>query len=116
MGGAQPGSAARVWLDELFDGKRPPRRVANTHREVANAIRNGWADAGVCHRLASEEAGLAFFGLDEEAYDLCFSADLENHPGIRHLIEAIRSPNYRWLLNETPGVDTAHSGDVEKIG
>ena len=114
--GREPGSAARLWLDELFDGRRPPRRLANSHRQVANAIRSGWADAGVCHRLASEEAGLAFCRLDEEVYDLCFPANLENHPGIRQLVDAIRSTDYRALLDETPGVDPAHAGELEKIG
>ena len=114
--GREPGSAARLWLDQLFDGRRPPRRLASTHRQVANAIRSGWADAGVCHRLASEEAGLDFCSLDEEIYDLCFPDNLENHPAIRHLVDAVRSTDYRGLLDETPGVKSVHAGEIEGIG
>ena len=42
---------------------------------MAEAIRAGWADAGVCLRLVSDQAGLDFLSIREEAYDLCFSAD-----------------------------------------
>ena len=114
--GRESGSAARIWLDELLPGKRAPRRLARTHRGVANAVRCGWADAGVCHRLAGEEAGLTFHGLEKEAYDLCFPSDLENHPGIRRLVEVIQSPYYRDLLNETPGVEAIHAGEIEPVG
>lgn len=113
--GRESGSAARVWLDELLEGRRGPRRLAHTHRGVAEAIRCGWADAGVCHRLASAEAGLAFCRLDEEAYDVCFPAKLENHPAVRLLIDAIRSSAYHELLNGTPGMRTMDCGEIEEI-
>ena len=54
--GPGPGSAST----SCSDGRRPPRRLASDHRGVAEAVRNGWADAGVCLRLVSEEAGLGF--------------------------------------------------------
>src|SRR5262249_19001082 len=54
--GREPGSAARRCLDELRAGRPAPRRVARDHRGVAEAVRSGWADVGVCHRLTCEEA------------------------------------------------------------
>ena len=51
--GREDGSGARQCLDELLGGRRkPPRRLASDHRGVAEAVRSGWADAGVCLRLA----------------------------------------------------------------
>src|SRR5262249_55566731 len=64
--GREQGSGARLCLDQLLGGHREPRRLARDHRGVAEAIRNGWADAGVCLRLVSEEAGLQFFPVREE--------------------------------------------------
>ncbi len=56
--GREVGSAARELLDELLSDRRPPRRIAYGHRGVAEAVRCGWADVGVCLRLVGEEAGL----------------------------------------------------------
>ena len=78
--GREHGSGARQCLDELFGDRRPPRRLASSHRGVAEAVRCGWADAGVCLRLASEEAGLDFLRVREEAYDLCFPERWEGDP------------------------------------
>ena len=54
----EQGSAARECLEEL----RPeaPGRTVHSHTAVAEAIRGGWAEAGVCVRLAAEEACLSF--------------------------------------------------------
>ena len=41
----------------------PDRCCVRDHRGVADAIRAHWADAGVCLRLTSEEAGLAFLSV-----------------------------------------------------
>ena len=66
--GREEGSGARQCLDELLGSRRTaPRCLASNHRGVAEAVRSGWADAGVCLRLVSEEAGLDFFGVREEA-------------------------------------------------
>ena len=37
---------------------------------MAEAVRCGWADVGVCVRLVSEEANLKFLSLRWESYDL----------------------------------------------
>jgi molybdate-binding protein/DNA-binding XRE family transcriptional regulator len=66
--GREDGSGARQCLDELLGGRRVvPRCVASDHRGVAEAVRSGWADAGVCLRLVVEEAGLEFLGVRQEA-------------------------------------------------
>jgi molybdate-binding protein/transcriptional regulator with XRE-family HTH domain len=114
--GREPGSGARQCLDELFDQRPPARRAALDHRGVAEAIRCGWADAGVCLRLVSEEAGLRFLSVREEIYELCFAGASEADPRIRALKEAVRSASYRKLLEDLPGYDPAECGEMQHVG
>ena len=46
--GREPGSGARQCLDRLSQARVKPRRLARDHRGVAEALRNGWAELGVC--------------------------------------------------------------------
>ena len=113
--GREVGSGARQCLDELLGGRRPITRIASDHRGVAEAIRSGWADVGVCLRLAAEEAGLSFLGLRQESYDLCFATDLEHDPRIRALVTAVQSPEYRRAIGELPGYDNSGSGELGRV-
>lgn len=99
--GREPGSAARECLDALLPDNRAPRGIARTHRGVAEAIRSGWADAGVGLRLAAEEAGLDFLKVREEAYDLVYPERLDVE--VRRLLEAVSSRSYRRWLGDLPG-------------
>jgi molybdate-binding protein len=102
-------------LDELLHGRQPPRRVALDHRGVAEAIRCGWADAGVCVRLVSEEAGLDFIRVRDEAYDLCLPANFKRDRRLAALVEAVRLTKYRRLLGELPGYDSKDTGHWERV-
>jgi molybdate-binding protein/DNA-binding XRE family transcriptional regulator len=113
--GREPGSAARALLDELLPDRRPPRHIAYGHRGVAEAIRCGWADVGVCLRLVSEEAGLGFLNVREEEYDYCYPAEFEGDPRIQALVETVRSAPYRGTLGDLPGYDAAETGELERI-
>jgi molybdate-binding protein len=113
--GREAGSGARQCLDELLHRRKPPRHTALDHRGVANAIRSGWADAGVCLRLVSEEAGLDFISLREEAYDLCMPVDYGADTRLRALVEAVRSLHYRQSLDQLPGYDATETGDWQPI-
>jgi molybdate-binding protein/DNA-binding XRE family transcriptional regulator len=113
--GREPGSGARLCQDELLHHRPTPRRSAKDHRGVAEAIRCGWADVGVCVRLACEEAGLGFIQVREEAYDLCFATALETDPRLRALLEVVRSAAFRKWLSEVPGYDCTAAGDVQRI-
>lgn len=110
--GREAGSGARQCLDEMLEGRRPPRRLASDHRGVAEAVRQGWADLGVCLRLVSEEAGLDFLGVRQEVYDLCFPESWESDRRIQALVAAIRSPGYRRALSQLPGYDSTKSGEL----
>ena len=117
--GREPGSGARQCLDELLgdDPRARPRRLrlANDHRGVAEAIRAGWADAGVCLRLAGEDAGLDFLSVREEAYDLCLPDAARDDPRIEALLNVLRSTSYRKMLAELPGYDSAETGEVRRV-
>jgi molybdate-binding protein/DNA-binding XRE family transcriptional regulator len=110
--GREPGSAARQCLEELIPQNRMPTRIAFDHHGVAEAIRCGWADAGVCLRLVAEEAGLRFLPVREEIFDLCFPADLESDPRIRALKETVRAPEYRGQLADLPGYEPRDCGKL----
>jgi molybdate-binding protein/transcriptional regulator with XRE-family HTH domain len=111
--GREAGSGARQCLDELLDAREKPRREARDHRGVAEAIRCGWADVGICVRLVSAEAGLEFLSVRDETYDLCFPTASAHDPRIEALMAAVRSESYRQMLGELPGYDTRHAGEVE---
>jgi molybdate-binding protein len=113
--GREAGSGARQCLDELLGDRRAPRHLANDHRGVAEAVRAGWADAGVCLRLTSEEAGLGFLTIREEAYDLCVRDSQRDDPRIQALLAALRSVSYRRLLGELPGYDSRETGQVHRV-
>jgi molybdate-binding protein/DNA-binding XRE family transcriptional regulator len=112
--GREPGSGARQCLDEL-EIRRAPRRVAHNHRGVAEAVRCGWADVGVCLRLVSEEANLKFLSIRWESYDLCFSTSIENDPRIKALLATVRSPRFRQLIGDLPGYDVKAIGTSSAV-
>ena len=113
--GRLPGAGARRCQDELRGDARPPARTARDHRAVADAIVNDWAEAGICLRLASEEAQLRFFSICEDQYDLCFPHRQAADPRIAALIKTIRSAEYRGLINSLPGYRAADAGEVEVL-
>jgi len=117
--GREEGSGARQCLDELLDDRgvhaKPPRQVAFDHRGVAEAVRCGWAEVGVCLRLPVEEAGLDFLEVRQESYDLCYPEALELDPRLRTLIDAVRSTPYRHSLAGLPGYDAAEAGMVQTV-
>jgi molybdate-binding protein len=112
--GREVGSAARELLDELLADRRPPRRIAHGHRGVAEAVRSGWADVGVCLRLVGEEAGLDFLSVRTEDYDFCYPAALEGDPRVQALVDAVRSASFRDMLGDLPGYDASATGEVER--
>ena len=71
---------------ELLADRRTPRRIAYDHRGVAEAVRCGWADVGVCLQLVSEEAGLKFLSVRRESYDLCYAGRDESARGLSFLV------------------------------
>jgi molybdate-binding protein len=113
--GREPGSGARQCLDQVFDGRPAPKRLARDHRGVAEAIRCGWADVGVCLQLVSEESGLEFLSVRDETYDVCFASGFETDPRLFALSQVLRSKAYRQTLGELPGYDVSHTGEITRV-
>jgi len=113
--GREAGSAARELLDELLANRRPPRHVAYGHRGVAEAVRSGLADFGVCLRLVGEELGLRLLAVREEDYDLCIPAEYEGDPRIQSLIDTVQSAEYRSAIGDLPGYESFHTGELESV-
>lgn len=113
--GREVGSGARQVLDELLAGRPAPKRMAKDHAGVATAIRDGWADLGVCLQLTAEEAGLEFLSVRDEAYDLCYRSEFESDPRFQALLRVCRSDAFRKLLGELPGYDVTHTGELESV-
>ena len=116
----EPGSGAQQCLDEVLHepGSRRSRRHctrALDHRGVAEAIRGENADAGVCLRIASEEAGLRFLSVRQEAYEICFPDPLLHDPRGQALLTVVRSSTYRRLLSDLPGYNAMHTGDTRSV-
>lgn len=108
----EPGSAARECLEEWIGHRRLPGRVVDGHGAVAEAVRAGWAQAGVCVQLAAVEAGLNFLPLRREILDLCFPESLARDPRVLALLRLLRSRRHRGLVSELPGYDAGQTGEL----
>jgi molybdate-binding protein len=108
----ETGSGARECLDELLGGRRFAGREVGGHAAVAEAVRSGWAGAGVCVRFSAEEAGLNFLPVRTESLDFCFSTQLQHDPRIQALIRLLRSRGYRRLVSELPGYNARDTGEM----
>jgi molybdate-binding protein/transcriptional regulator with XRE-family HTH domain len=109
------GSAARECLDGLLEKPCASKRVMLSHQAVVEAVRGGWAEAGVCVRLCAEDAGLRFLPVRNESLDLCFSSAMERDPRVQALIRLLRSRAHRCLIDELPGYDASHTGEMLSI-
>jgi molybdate-binding protein/DNA-binding XRE family transcriptional regulator len=113
--GREAGAGARQCQDEILAKRPTPRRLARDHRGVAEAIRSGQADVGVCLRLVSEQAGLRFIPVRQEAFDLCFPAALADDHRLKKLIELVRSPQLRALFSSFPGYKLSRTVEYRAI-
>jgi molybdate-binding protein len=84
----------------------------NGHAAVAEAVRAGWAEAGVCVRFSAMEAGLKFLPVRHETLDLCFPTAFQHDPRIQALVRLLRSREHRRLVSELPGYDARETGEL----
>ena len=111
----EPGSAARECLDELLGRRQFAGREVGGHASVAEAVRSGWAEAGVCVRFSAEDAGLSFLPVRTEALDLCFPTAIQHDPRVQALVRLLRSRAYRRLVSEWPGYDARETGETQDL-
>jgi molybdate-binding protein/DNA-binding XRE family transcriptional regulator len=108
----EPGSAARECLDGLLGKREFTGREVNGHAAVAEAVRAGWAEAGVCARFSAAEAGLNFLPVRTEIMDLCFPATFQQDPRLQALVRWLRGRAARRLISELPGYDARETGEM----
>jgi len=108
----EPGSAARECLDDLLGKRQFAGRQVDGHSAVAEAVRAGWAEAGVCVRFSAAEAGLNFLPVRTETLDLCFPIAFQHDPRIQALVRLLRSRACRQLISELPGYDARETGEI----
>jgi molybdate-binding protein/transcriptional regulator with XRE-family HTH domain len=114
----EEGSAARRVFDTLLAARRRPsgyHHVVGDHRAVAATVSSGWAEAGPCVKPAAAEAQLGFIPLQQEAYELSVAEAQLDDPRVRALLAVLQSSTYRGWLQDVPGCDSAHTGDVRRV-
>jgi molybdate-binding protein/DNA-binding XRE family transcriptional regulator len=108
----ESGSAARECMDELLGKRHFAGREVNGHAAVAEAVRAGWAEAGVCVRFSADEARLNFLPVRTETLDLCFPAAFQHEPRIQALVRLLRDRACRQFISELPGYDARETGEM----
>ena len=111
----EPGSAARECLDELLGSRPFSGREVNGHAAVAEAVRAGWAEAGVCVRFSAVEAGVNFLPVRAENLDLCFPAAFQHDPRLQALVRLLRTRACRRFISELPGYDARETGELQVL-
>jgi len=116
----QRGAGTRVLLDVRLgdlgiDGARIRgyAREEPTHMAVAATVASGIADVGLGIEAAARHLGLDFVHLEAEPFDLVVAEGHVAHPGVRALLDLIRTETFRSEAARIPGYDAARSGDVK---
>jgi molybdate-binding protein/DNA-binding transcriptional regulator YhcF (GntR family) len=115
----QAGAGTRVWLDAQLcrmgiDAKRITGydEQVMTHTEVARAVSEGRADAGLGIESAALAYGLDFLFLTSERYDLVIPESVWTSDPVRRLVQWLSSEEARALLNGLEGYDSHETGRV----
>ncbi len=84
--------------------------VAESHVEVAMAVRWGVADVGVTIESAALERGLDFLPLREERFDLVVTDEVAEFGPCRRLVELLDSRSFRRDAARIAGYDVTEAG------
>ncbi len=115
----QRGSGTRFLLDCLLDDAAvDPTRIAGfeqgefTHAAVAAYVASGMADAGLGVETPARRFKLDFVPLASERYFLmCHERSLAK-PGTLAVLEILRSPAFRAVVDQLPGYSAVDCGEV----
>jgi putative molybdopterin biosynthesis protein len=86
-----------------------------THIAVALAVKSGEADAGMCVYSAANALGLPFVPVAQERYELAIRREHREDPRLQALIGAIRSEEFKTILNRLGGYDTTETGTRRSV-
>ncbi len=115
----QRGAGTRVWLDaQLWRAGMDPAGIVgydlevNTHAEVARAVAQGEADAGLAIETAAIAYGLQFVRLATEPYDLVIPEESWELPSVKALANWLRTDDAHGAIAALGGYDTKSTGAV----
>jgi len=94
------GSGTRLLIDRLLDGCRPDgySMEVRSHHAVAEAVRSGRADWGVC--IENVARGLSFRFVEEERFEFVVPDARAGRASVRAFADILRDPATRRLLAE----------------
>ncbi|MBC7228116.1 MAG: GntR family transcriptional regulator [Thermoflexales bacterium] len=118
--GRPRGTGTRVWLDAQMrrlglEGPRGPTLEVATHSELAQAIAEGRADAGLGIEAAARAWGLGFIPLTRERYDLVIPAEIWETPPVAALVGWLAPETVRALTADLGGYEAEETGRVEWV-
>jgi excisionase family DNA binding protein len=121
MASRERGSGVRALEDHLLRAQGAERRPRGgelefaTHLEVATAVAEGRADAGLGILAAARSLGLEFLPLAWERYDLVTREESFFHRPTQTLFEMIKSDWLRQLIGGLPGYDARETGQLTVV-
>lgn len=91
------GSGTRILIDSLLSGVQPDGYLyqARTHHAVAAAVEQRRADWGMTLDTIAASAGLAFFFIADERYDVAIRSDRWDRPAVVALRQLLEDPEVR---------------------
>jgi len=115
----QRGAGTRVLLDfQLRQMGATPDQIQGyareeyTHLAVAAAVSGGIADTGLGILAAARALDLDFVPLLKERYDLVIPRDVYESDLLGPMLELIRGPDFRHLVESLGGYDASQMGEV----
>jgi putative molybdopterin biosynthesis protein len=113
---------SRTVLDALLAAERiDPSQVNGYLHEVhgpqavAVAVRNGFADAGICTSGIASANGLRFVPVAHEDYEIVMRRATLADLRFRTLVSLIRSPGYQAALGAIGGYDSTLTGTIRAL-
>jgi molybdate-binding protein/DNA-binding transcriptional regulator YhcF (GntR family) len=113
----QKGSGTRVWLDyKLRELGILPSSIKgyeiekDTHLAVAMSILHGAADVGMGIQASAISCNLGFIPITQEKFDLVIPIANYRSKLFEPLLKIIQSQEFKQIVNEMGGYDTAETG------
>lgn len=118
----QEGAGTRVWLDAQLQNRALSvvqipgySDSVQTHTEVAQAVANGEADAGLGIAAVAKAFGLGFVHLTSERYELIVPEKVWESPAVQQLYALLQTDAFRDIL-AAEGHDVDETGHVRWVG
>ncbi len=118
----QSGSGTRVWLDYQLktiglegDGIVGYGNERSTHSEIAQAIAEGGANAGIGLEASSRALGLDFIPLALESYQLVARSENAAQNPLKKLFHWISTAEAKKIITQIPGYITFRTGELIEV-